>query len=122
MNLRETLDLLRTKGFTIKSDRYLGVKSENEAVIASGAGRFVLLNMPCTVTFPKAEQYKDIEVWVSSWDSLEELEVEAAHPIFCGGMYTFIRIFDHGRSLEHYNGLGEIPEDPEGLLFPPLSP
>lgn len=121
MNLRDTLDMLRTKGFTVKSDRYLGIKRENDAAISSREGRFVLLNMPCTVTFPNAERYKDIEVWVSTWDSLEELEVEAAHPIFCGSMYTFMRIFAHGQSLEHYSGLGDIPEDPEGLLNPPLS-
>lgn len=112
MNLMETIERLQLRGFTVKSDRYLGLSSENEQVISSGEGRFVLLTMPCTVTFPDAKTYGDIEIWVSSWDSLEELEREAAHPIFCGGLYTFMRIFAHGKSQDHYNGLGEIPEHP----------
>ncbi|MEZ4382210.1 MAG: hypothetical protein R3A79_12740 [Nannocystaceae bacterium] len=116
MNLKDTLEMLRTRGFTLKSDRYLGSRAENERVIASGEGAFVLLNMPCTVTFPKAKKYGDIEVWVSSWDSLRELEHEAAHPIFSGGLYTFMRIFAHGVPQDQYNGLGDIPEDPEQAL------
>lgn len=116
MNLRDTIEALIARGFTVRSDPYLGSGEENEAVISSREGRCVLLVMPCIVSFPDAERYGDLEVWVSSWDRLEVLEQEGAGPIFCGGLYTFMRIFAHGQAQGHYNGLGEIPDDPGELL------
>lgn len=70
MTLRETLAHLRDRGFTIQPDPHMGSTAGNEAVVATGDGRFVLLVMPDSTLFPHAECCGDLEVWASAWDTL----------------------------------------------------
>ena len=72
--------------------------------------------MPDTNCFPDAKKMGDIPIWIKGYFEIDELN-EDLSGIACGGMYTFVRLFNDCEDIsENYNMMTDPPTDPEDQL------